>query len=76
MSLVTVGTDVHVHIYDNKMNENLRLVDTDTIFKALGQLGRFQLKQLIVTLLSLWSSSFHVLSIVFLGNNELLSKNS
>ena len=63
-----------MYTFTTKMHDNLRLVDTDTIFKALGQLGRFQLKQLIVTLLSLWSSSFHVLSIVFLGNNELSSK--
>lgn len=47
------------------MDDNI--VDVDKIWKALGQLGRFQMKQLIITLVSIWSCGFHVLSIVFIG---------
>ena len=50
------------------MDEN-NLVDVDVIWKSLGQLGRFQLRQLIVMLVSIWSCGFHVLSIVFIGNS-------
>ena len=53
------------------MDDNI--VDVDKIWKALGQLGKFQMKQMIITLVSIWSCGFHVLSIVFIGKTEMRS---
>ena len=47
--------------------DDRNIVDVDMIWKTLGQMGRFQMKQLLVMLVSIWSCGFHVLSIVFIG---------
>ena len=55
------GTKVEISL-DEK-----NIVDVDLIWKTLGSVGRFQLRQLLVMLVSIWSCGFNVLSIVFIG---------
>ncbi|XP_053379646.1 organic cation transporter protein-like [Mercenaria mercenaria] len=42
-------------------------VDVDKIWRALGKWGSYQRRQLIIEMVSIWSCSLHMLSIVFLG---------
>jgi len=43
------------------------IVDVDKILDNLGRLGRYQICQLLIGLVSIWSYGFHMLSIVFIG---------
>ena len=54
---------------DEIISENI--ADVDKIWIALGRLGRYQMKQLFVCFVCIWSYGFHVLSIVFIGKCSL-----
>ena len=53
--------------HEEKKQTKMETIDVDNIWHGLGKWGKFQVRQLIVQMVAIWSCGFHMLSVVFIG---------